>query len=161
MSETQQLVFGSSKSKGSPWTQGEHSLRLKQIIFTLSVLDSVTFRCHYTEAGALPSHLHGKTLPNRKHSRGLLWGPHCPFPQTTDGNSISPQPHCSQECALPADVLLRLTFHASHSLVNISRANSQETESLIALLLVSTLHVKQNKEYKTKTTHCCSSLSFL
>lgn len=102
-----------------------------------------------------------ETFPNSKHSRGLLWAQHCPFPPTADGNRTTPQLHCSQECALPAHVLLRLTFHASHSLVNISMANSQESESFIASILVPTLYLKQDKECKTKTTHYCSPLSFL
>lgn len=93
MPETQHLVFGNSRSKGSLWSQGEHSWCLKQIFFALSMLASVTFGCPHTEAGALPSQLHGITLPNRPAQ-----GPALPLPT----NSITPQLHCSQECALPA-----------------------------------------------------------
>lgn len=154
MPETQHSVFGSSKSKGSLWTQGEADF-LHLICAGFSHIQEPSQR-----QGFSPHTSMGKLFPT-----GLLRAQHCPFPQTSDGNSITPQLHCSQECALSADILLRLTFHASHSLINITRANSQETEPLVALILLSTLYLKQNKEcktqYKTKTTCCCSPLSFL
>lgn len=158
MSGTQNLVFGSSKSKEASEPKVSTACAWSRY-FSPNLCWIQSHSGAITEAGALPSHLHGKLFPMASTRPAL--GSALPLPTNSWWEQDHPTAHCSQECALPAHVLLRLTFHASHSLLNISMANSQETESFVASILVSTLNLKQDKECKTKTTHYCSPLSFL